>query len=301
MKRLVLAALLAGACGSDDPSNVDGEDGALADAASDGVPPVVDGPPGGAPGSLRFYNSHTPGADRVEIRLDPHVPADVGMGSFTIDLWFRVFAGAQLPTTCQTGRDGWMSGAIILDRDRASDGPHGEFGLSVFENGDAFGLSQGGVGVGICGSEPLRTGWHHVAITRDATSRQVVLYLDGMPNGSATGPAGDVSYQDGATGAAKDPFLVIGADKHEAAGRNGLDGFVDELRISTTVRWTAAFERPLMPHTVDPDTAALYHFNDAGGATLTDERGMSPGEIKFGLDATMNAVPLWVTSEPFLN
>jgi hypothetical protein len=194
-----------------------------------------------------------------------------------------------------------MAGAIILDRDRASDGPHGEFGLSVFKNGVAFGASQGNVGVGICGSEPVTTGWHHVAVTRDAGTRQFSLFLDGVVQGTAVGPMGDLSYQDGSTGAPKDPFLVIAADKHEAAGRNGLDGFVDELRISTTVRWTSDFKRPLQPHTVDADTAALYHFNDAGGTRLTDERGMSHGEIKFGLDATMNAVPLWVTAEPFLN
>jgi hypothetical protein len=307
MRFLSLPMCVLAACGGgDDGSNSDGGDGdgiQFIDGGTDGIPNVGDAPPGGSPGSLRFFNSHTTNADRVEIRIDPNVPADIGAGSFTIDFWFRVAgAGTQPPATCQTGRDGWKSGMIILDRDRMADGPNGEFGLSVFANGVAFGLSQGTSGIGICGSTALTTGWHHVAVTRDAGTRAVTLYLDGVMNGTATGPAGDVSFQNGSTGAAKDPFLVIGANKFEQANLVDLNGFVDELRISTVVRYTADF----MPETqayasADADTAALYHFNDAGGTVLGDERGMSPGDIKFGTDTMGAAVPIWVISEPFLN
>ncbi len=295
--------ILAACGGGDDGGGPDDGDGPLAvDAGNDGIPTVPDGPPTGRPGSLRFFNSHTPGADRVEIRIDPQVPADVGAGSFTIDLWFRLGPDIVLPETCQTGRDGWRSGHIVLDRDRNGDGLHGEFGLSLYRDGVAFGISQGATGVGLCGTAAIRTGWHHVAVTRDATTRAVTLYLDGVTNGSATGPLGDVSYQDGATGSATDPFLVIGVEKPNLPASNGFNGFVDELRISTVVRYTADFTPETMAYaTADADTAALYHFDDGGGLLLGDERGLSPGDVKFGTDLTGNPVPLWVTGQPFLN
>jgi len=311
MRRLAFVFAVLAGCGGDDGDgggDGDGGTGTQDGGGTDGVPVVIDAPPGGSPGSLRFYNraSQSPGGDRVEIRIDPQVPADVGAGSFTIDFWYRLGVGVQLPaeTMCQTGRDGWKSGHIVLDRDRSADGPHGEFGLSLFRNRIAFGISQGTAGVGICGapgSGTIGTGWHHVAVTRDVGTRQVTLYLDGVNIGSAMGPAGDVSYQDGSTGAAKDPFLVIGAEKHDTAGANGLDGFVDELRISTVVRYTADFTPATMPHVMDADTAALYHFDDGGGMALSDTRGMSPGEVKFGTDENGAPVPIWSVSEPWPN
>ncbi len=307
MQRLVVATLLLCACGSDDAGGGDGDggtsdgDGSVPDALE-----VVDGPPGGSPGSLRFFNSRAPGADRAEIRIDPQVPADVGAGSFTIELWYRVGPGVVLPAAdaCTAGRDGWKAGHVVLDRDRSGDGPHGEFGLSLFRDRVGFGLGQGTTGVGICGAPAtgvIGLGWHHVAITRDVGSRLVTVWLDGVAAGSATGPAGDVSYQDGASGAGKDPFLVIGGEKQELATRNGLDGFVDELRISTVVRYTAEFTPPTAQSVVDADTAALYHFNEGGGTALVDERALSPGEVKFGVDANGAGVPLWSSAEPFID
>lgn len=300
MRCLALTLWILAACGGG--GEHDGDSGALPiDAGNDGIPLVPDAPPGGVPGSLRFFNSHAPLADRVEIRLDPHVPADVGAASFTIDFWFRLGPQVQPPTTCATDRDGWKSGHIVLDRDRQGDGPNGEFGVALFLSGVAVGVSQGTSGVGLCGSTAITSGWHHVAVTRDASTRAITLYFDGVLDGSVSGPAGDLSYQDGASGAPKDPFLVLGAEKHDTAGSNGLDGFVDELRISTTVRYTADFRPATVPHTVDADTAALYHFNDGGGTALADELGSSPGDIRFGSDMNGAAVPLWVTGEPFLN
>jgi len=291
-------------CGGDDGGGGtgDGDGGPLpVDAGNDGIPAVPDAPPGGSPGSLRFFNSHAPNADRVAIRIDPNVPADIGAGSFTIELWFRLGPGVQLPATCAASRDGWRGGHIILDRDRSADGPRGEFGLALYRNGVAFGMSQGTTGVGLCGTVAITSGWHHVAVTRDVGTRAVTLYYDGVASGTVTGPAGDISYQDGVAGGAQDPFLVLGAEKTDAAGLQGFDGFVDELRLSTVVRYTADFTIATTKFDLDADTAALYHFNDGGGLVLGDERAMSPGDVKFGTDGNGAAVPLWVSGEPFLN
>jgi len=36
---------------------------------------------------MRFYGSGAASVDRIEIPVDPQVPADVGTGSFTIEFW----------------------------------------------------------------------------------------------------------------------------------------------------------------------------------------------------------------------
>jgi len=299
MKRLALACTILVACGGDDGGDSDGGD-------SDGnlvidAPIEIDAPPG-VPASMRFYGTGTAGADRIEIAIDPDVPADIGAGDFTIDLWLRRGPMDSLTPTCTPGADNWITGNIVLDRDVQGSGRSGDYGLSLFGTGLAFGASVGTSAVGLCGATALASGWHHVAVTRDATTREIRLYLDGVQDGSVTGPAGDMSYLDGSTGAAKDPFLVIGAEKHDAGPQYpSFNGFVAEVRLSTVVRWTADFTPATEPYTLDADTAALYHFDEGGGAVLGDARGASPGVVEFGLDNTGSEVPAWASASPFVH
>ena len=159
--------------------------------------------------------------------------------------------------------------------------------------------------VSLCGTTRVDDGrWHHVAVTRSAGSGQVALYVDGRPEGNAAGPAGDVSYPDNAQPQAacdggqpctrSDPYLVLGAEKHDA----GTDfpsfrGTLDELRLSTAVRYTGPFTPPgrLAP---DPATAALYHFDEGTGTVAaTDPPGPANGNLIIG---GAGPGPAWVAS-----
>ncbi|MBZ0231556.1 MAG: LamG domain-containing protein [Deltaproteobacteria bacterium] len=307
MRKAALPVLLVIACGGgDDGGNNDGDggggdgDGSTEQDARPNDGNVGDGTPS-VPGSLRFFGTGSGGIDRVEIAIDPQVPADVGAGDFTIDFWVRtnslMFTWAE---TCTTGANGWQSANVVVDRDRMGNGDHGDYGIAITRGGIAFGVSQGAAGAGLCGTRNVVDGtWHHVAVTRVASTGALSLYVDGNPDGTATGPTGDVSYRDGATGAAKDPFLVLAAEKHDTSGSRSFNGWMDELRISTTVRYTAAFTPETMPYAVDADTAALYHFDEGDGNALTDARGMSPGDIKVGQTPT-GTVPVWASATPFL-
>ncbi len=256
-----------------------------------------------APGSVRFYGLGKNGIDRADVAIDPQVPADVGSGSFTIELWIRrdpLAALVQGP--CSTAGAGWIAGNVILDRDVRGAPMHGEFGLSLVGGKLAFGIARGAQSVGICGTATVASGWNHVVITRDGSSGSIVLYLRGEVDGMATGPVGDVSFADGTQGDAKDPFLVIGAEKFDLGGQHpAFSGWVDELRLSTTVRYTAAFTSPIVPFTLDADTAALYHFDDGDGTVVSDASGMSPGQIRIGLDDNGSTVPTWASATPFIN
>lgn len=203
-----------------------------------------------------------------------------------------------------SGGDGWINGNIIVDRDIYGPGDLGDFGLSLFANGLAIGVSKGNNGTTLCGATNVKDGsWHHVAATRASGSGQLRLWVDGKLDGQATGPTGDVSYQNGRATSwpNSDPYLVIGAEKHDAGSAYpSFSGWVDELRLSTSVRYTAAFTPAKTKHATDAQTAALYHFDEGSSTTLGDSSGASGGPshgvIKVG--GPKNG-PIWTADTPF--
>lgn len=219
--------------------------------------------------SLRFYGNGTSGIDRVSIPLtSPAVSADIGSGDFTIEFWMRAANADNTGTVTCNILDGWLSGNIIFDRDIFGTSDFGDYGISIASDGRlAFGISQGGTGTTVCGSRNTANGaWHHVAITRNGTTGAIAIYVDGAIDGSGTGPTGDISYNDGRTPNPlypNDPYLVLGAEKHDlGASFPSYDGFLDEVRLSTNIRYSAVFTLPTAHFIADANTAALYHFNE---------------------------------------
>ena len=259
--------------------------------------------------SLRLYGNGVNGIDRVEIRVDPPVPADIGVTSFTIEWWMKAsLAENDSPgASCNTDA-GWITGNILLDRDIFGPGDYGDFGVSISGGRVAFGVSQGGSGNTICGSANVADGnWHHVAVTRNSTSGQLRIYVDGTLDADGSGPTGDVSYRDGrSTSYPNDPYLVIGAEKHDYNVNEfpSYSGFFDELRLSNSIRYTTNFTRPSAAFTTDANTMALYHFDEgpAGACTgnVTDSSGAaggpSTGTCRYGGSP---AGPLYSADQPF--
>ncbi len=162
----------------------------------------------------------------------------------------------------------WINGNIVVDRDRF--GLDRKFGVSIAGGAVVFGVSGDGTGDRtICGSrDVLDSRWHHVAVERRRSDGRMRLFVDGILDAEGDGPDGDVSYPDDATPAApNDPFLVFGAEKHDADPvlYPSYDGFLDEIRLSKVLRYTSGFTRPRSPFTADADTAALYHLDEATG------------------------------------
>jgi hypothetical protein len=230
------------------------------------------------------------------------VPADIGAGDFTIELWVKANAGENASAGCGEGMDGWIYGNILLDRDIWGGGDYGDFGLSVFQGGLAFGVRNDAGFGSLCGGTPIDDGaWHHVAVTRDAESGLLALFVDGQTDVIGGGPAGDLSYRDGRPGMPADPYLVIGAEKHDAGPEYpSFHGWVDEIRLSTVIRYDAPFTRPTAPFSADDATAALYHLDEGVGFSAHDVSGApggpSDGVLHYGGDP---AGPLWSGDTPF--
>jgi glucose/arabinose dehydrogenase len=266
--------------------------------------------------SLLFDGTGSGNVDRVRIRVDdpstslPGPRLDVGAADFTIELWVKgTLAGNAAPAIACGANSNWINGNVVLDRDRYNQDR--KFGLSFGNGRAAFGVSGSGTGEHtICGTSNALDGqWHHVAVQRRRSDGWMWLFVDGNLEAQADGPDGDVSYPDnGVPGnfcggpCVNDPFLVIGAEKHDAGpAYPSFKGHVDELRISTMLRYPSAnFPRPVAPFVADSATAALYHFDEGRGDRLFDvmpkATGATDGEVR---RATPAGYPLWSTDTPF--
>lgn len=261
--------------------------------------------------SLRFYGTGSNDIDRIKIPLtDPNRPVNVG-GDFTIEFWMRTTSGNNGTVTAAAHGNGWITGNVIVDRDIFGDGDHGDFGIAIGQSGSpasarkvAFGCDRGGTGRTIVGSRNVADGqWHHVAVTRHGSSGLMQIFVDGQLDATGTGPSGDVSYREGRATSwpESDPFLVLGAEKHDAGSAYpSFHGYLDELRISRVVRYTHDFIPPSNPFEPDEHTVGLYHFDEGSGTVAHDSSeatgGPSHGELRVGGSP---AGPAWSTETPF--
>jgi hypothetical protein len=259
--------------------------------------------------SLRLFGNGTGYIDRVEITIDPQVPADIGATSFTLEWWMKASLAENSSPGASCGSEaGWITGNILLDRDIYGPGDYGDWGISVTNGRIAFGVSNASTGNTICGTRAVANGaWHHVAVTRNQTSGQLRIFVDGVLDAEGSGPTGDVSYRDGRpTSNPKDRIIAIGAEKHDISTSQypSYSGWVDELRISNTIRYTSNFTPPTSPFNTDANTAALYHFNEgpvgACQGTVVDSSGASggpsSGTCRYGGSP---AGPLYSADNPF--
>jgi len=266
--------------------------------------------------ALRFHGNGVNDIDRVKIRVDdpttslPGPAADIGATDFTLEFWLRALPEENLAPAIACGaNDNWRHGNVVVDRDRFNQDR--AFGFSLAGGVVAFGLRGDGTGaLTICGSSNVLDGrWHHVAVQRRRADGQLGLYVDGVPERLAAGPGGDISYPDdgvpgnfcGGPCTNSDPYLVLGAEKHDAGPQfPSFAGWLDEMRISNTLRYPpfSSFHRPSGPFVPDAQTVALYHFDEGSGDVIADSSGAaggpSNGVRRFGGSP---AGPEWVVSD----
>lgn len=245
------------------------EDSSIPDSADSAVQddthePAVDR-------SLRFT-----GAGRVEVAIDDPSnadggwTADLGDRDFTIELWLKASATDNTAAAVECGNNSvWDQGNVLVDGSRF-DRTRG-FGAAIAGNTVVFGAMLEGQALTVCGAfDVLDEGWHHVAVGRRASNGQLFLFIDGGIQAVAKGPAGDLSYPDDASPSGPgDPYLVLGVEKH---GQGlGFSGLIDEVRISSKLRYEASFELPTEPFSGDGETLVLWHLNEGQGLLLGDD------------------------------
>jgi len=276
-------------------------------------PTIGYGQTGAAGYALRFHGNGANDIDRVKIQIDdpattaPGPPADVGATDFTLEFWLKATVAENSASAVQCGaNNNWIYGNIVVDRDRFNQGR--SFGLSIAGGVVVFGVRGDGAGSRtICGATNVLDGqWHHIAVQRRRADGWLWLYVDGRLETQAGGPGGDVSYpDDGVPGnfcggpCVNDPYLVFGAEKHDAGSQfPSFAGWLDEVRLSNVLRYAVDFTRPSAPFVTDLNTVALYHFDEGIGDVITDSSGApggpSTGVRRFG---GLPPGPEWVLSD----
>lgn len=99
---------------------------------------------------------------------------------FSLELWFKSTQGIGTGTT-------WNSGAGLLDADVT--GTSNDFGVSLRSDGKVVAGVGGGSDTSIVSTNGgyANGAWHHVVFTRVKSSGALVLYVDGVSAGTATG------------------------------------------------------------------------------------------------------------------
>ena len=116
--------------------------------------------------------------------------------------------------------------------------------------------------------------WYHLAVVRNGTN--IALYKDGVSVASTTYSTSiDV----------KDSALEIG--EYSLAGTFYMNGYIKEMRISDSARYTAEFAPSNTPFTSDVNTMLLLHFNGVPGDT-TNANGWLTDSSTTGHTVTAN-------------
>ena len=122
--------------------------------------------------------------------------------------------------------------------------------------------------------------WHHIALVRNINTNKIELYLDGNLVIQNDDP------DTNSTISTNSPLQIGGWTGPGWNGPGGrqvefLNGNIDEVRISNTVRYTTGFI-PSTEYIPDSFTIALYHFNEGYGDTVYDASGNNLHGVIFG-------------------
>jgi hypothetical protein len=130
--------------------------------------------------------------------------------------------------TTQTGSNNHSQAPAITGVDQL--GTTSDINWGTLNASGQIGVYVGDSG-GLYSASPINDGqWHHVAMTRDAATGQVQLYIDGILNGSSALDAGTKAAQ----------FYLIGALTNRTnagyvTGANYFNGQLDEVRVYNRV------------------------------------------------------------------
>jgi methionine-rich copper-binding protein CopC len=128
-------------------------------------------------------------------------------------------------------------------------------------------------------------GWHHIAGVFDneftATSDLLSLYFDGAQIGSTTG----VEVSPGINNSTS--ALNVGA----FAAVNGFSSWIEEVRLSSSLRYSGAYTIPSLPFVSDANTRGLWHFDEVAGSTVFVDASANTNTLT-GVNGAKTGIPL---------
>ncbi len=230
------------------------DDGPLASTSV--TVPAASACPGGNC-ALRFDGA----GDYVRVPDDPTL--DGGARDLTVEAWIWF---DQVTSNCMTiARKGTASSSTYDYWLHKNMGPADSLYWASNSGYSVIGWSAVGPGQ-----------WYHYAGVYDAGSGSASIYLNGTQWATSAASTPTSNNED----------VLIGMDWDSGCG---MDGVIDEVRISSSVRYTGAFS-PATSFSADADTLALWHFDEYTGSVVYDSSGN-------GNDGTVVGAT-WTTEHP---
>jgi hypothetical protein len=165
---------------------------------------------------------------------------DFGSGSWTIEGWFYV--------------TNWNTDSFIWNH--YEDG-NNYLGVRVISGGDLNVIARTTSGytqnIDFTSVNLSTSTWTHLAIVRDTSAGNFVIYKDGV----SVGTSADATAMANVTGTAR-----INDDRKNSAYWTG---YLDEFRVSDVARYTGTFTPSTTEFTSDSNTLLLIHSNWTGG------------------------------------
>lgn len=125
--------------------------------------------------------------------------------------------------------------------------------------------------------------WYHVAVVRNGTSNNnFALYVNGsrLQQDTDTNTIGSSGYSD---------YISMGSIYNASTPTFGLNGYLDEVRVSPIARYTGSnYTVPTAPFVNDDDTVLLVHMDGTDGSTaFVDDNGVDRSQV--GISAVGDA------------
>lgn len=213
-------------------------------------------------GGSSYYQDGTGGTSGITSKLQVSSPISSGTGNFTIEGWVRFSA---LPSTGNGGYFIYMlTGSCYILCNNSS------VQIALSNSYGAFTIPT-----------VTTNTWYHLALVRN--SGDYKFYWNGVDRGAANN---DSNWTNRST-----TIEFANADGYQYGRfvdyRGVFNGYMDEMRISTTARYTSGFTPATAPFVNDANTVLLLHCDGTNGQTvLRDDNGV---RAQNGIQAGGNA------------
>jgi hypothetical protein len=186
--------------------------------------------------------------------------------NFTVEFWYRPVVISDYPGFIGSQQAGTMNGWMVnLD---PSANVNWIYGTNV--------ITATSTGI-------TTNNWYHIAVVRSNTTN-LTIYVNGVSKYTSS------SYS-GSTTVSTD-VLRIGAGQGISTNWDGgtysINGYLDDVRISNSARYTAAFTPTTTPFVNDENTLLLVHANGTNASTFFDDDN-GTGRSQLGMSAVGNA------------
>ncbi len=204
------------------------------------------------------------------------IPRSIGGGNyFSIAFWLKTTSPGGTGTN-------WYQGNGLIDGEVS--GVTNDFGVSLLNGKIAFGV--GNPDTTLQSDASVNDGgWHHVAVTRNALSGAMAIYIDGIASGNFTGPTGVRTAP---------PYLRLGSLQTNATGRF-YNGALDDVRLYNSLLDPATIGQLATAQNPNSTLVAKYSFEgNAADTSGSGNSGTASGVTyvagKYGQAAQFNGI-----------